>query len=287
MLQDDHRIIWALNGAGATTDLDWVQSSHMHWGVVGLIEEPSPGQLTHDMALRIVGSSVELSPAAGLEKPLRGRVIPARAFPPLDTIFRLTATHPGEIIKLVPIDSPKRRWGYFACAETHVVSGYESILMRLAVLAGSLEREELVASLQERQQTLSTAYDRERALADTVRELGCPIIPLIKGVLLVPLVGAIDSARSREIIERVLSGVNEQRAVHVLLDITGVPLVDTLVAAALVQTARAAELLGAQVALVGVRPEIAQSIIGLGVDLKAIETYPTLASAVAKLLRRG
>jgi anti-anti-sigma regulatory factor len=118
-----------------------------------------------------------------------------------------------------------------------------------------------------------------------VRELGSPIIPLLPGVLLVPLVGAIDSARAQQIIDTVLQGVAGHQATAVLLDISGVPLVDTQVANSLVQTARAASLLGARVSLVGVRPEIAQSIVGLGIELPQLAAQPTLAAALRTLLQ--
>jgi anti-anti-sigma factor len=156
---------------------------------------------------------------------------------------------------------------------------------RSSYITAALEREDLLSALHERQVTLQAAYDRERNLADTIRELGCPIIPLMRGVLLVPLVGTIDAARAAQIIERVLEEVGRAQAERVLLDITGVLLVDTPVAAALVQTARAVGLLGAKVTLVGVRPEIAQSIVGLGADLGMIETRPVLAAALPTLIR--
>ncbi|GAB4118028.1 MAG: hypothetical protein Fur005_25920 [Roseiflexaceae bacterium] len=131
-----------------------------------------------------------------------------------------------------------------------------------------------------RQASLQDFYERERRLSETVRVLGCPIIPLRQGVLLVPLIGAIDDARSAQILERVLEGISTEQAAWVLLDITGVPLVDTYVAAALLRTAQAASLLGANLILVGVRPEMAQSIVNLGIDLRGVRTQPTLAAAL-------
>ena len=139
----------------------------------------------------------------------------------------------------------------------------------------------------EQQATLHAAYDRERTLSQTIRELGCPIIPLMSGVLLVPLIGAIDSQRAQQIISAVLEAIAGQRAQTVFLDVTGVPIVDTQVASSLIQTARAAMLLGARVAMVGIRPEIAQSIVGLGIDLSHLKMYSDLASAISMLqLRR-
>jgi anti-anti-sigma regulatory factor len=152
-------------------------------------------------------------------------------------------------------------------------------LTAIATLLGAaMERDTL-------QQTLRAAYERELALANIVRELGSPVIPLLPSVLLIPLVGAIDSGRAQQIIEAVLQGVTTHQATTVLLDISGVPLVDTQVANSLVQISRAASLLGARVVLVGMRPEIAQSIVGLGIELSQLVTQPTLAAAVRLLLK--
>jgi anti-anti-sigma regulatory factor len=148
------------------------------------------------------------------------------------------------------------------------------------------ERRDVEQALQAEREELRLAYDRERALAETVRELGCPVLPVLPGVLLVPLIGSIDTQRAQLIIELVLRGVETYRATRVMLDVTGVPLVDTQVAASLLQTASAATLLGARVSLVGVRPEIAQSIVGLGISLHGLATYPTLAAALQGLERR-
>jgi anti-anti-sigma regulatory factor len=154
-------------------------------------------------------------------------------------------------------------------------------------LAAKLERDALLASLREQQETVSQAYERERALANTIRELGCPIIPVLENVLLVPLVGVIDTTRAQQIIETVLEAIHHYQAEVILIDITSVPLVDTQVASSLLQTTQAAKLLGAYVILVGVRPEIAQSIIALGLDISQIVTYPTLAAAIKSLERTG
>jgi rsbT co-antagonist protein RsbR len=104
-------------------------------------------------------------------------------------------------------------------------------------------------------------------------------------VLLVPLVGAIDTVRAQQIIEQVLDAVSLEHATSVVLDLTGVPLVDTQVASALVQTAQATMLLGAQVFLVGIRPEIAQSIVGLGLNLSTIHSFASLETALQSLHR--
>jgi anti-anti-sigma regulatory factor len=153
----------------------------------------------------------------------------------------------------------------------------------MTLLANALDYQSLQATLTERQAQLQLSYERESALSQTVRELGSPVIPLMPGVLLVPLIGVIDSQRAQQIGERVLEAINAMQATMVLLDVTGVPLIDTQVANTLLQTARGAMLLGASVGLVGVRPEIAQSIVGLGIRLPGITAYATLASAIQVL----
>jgi rsbT co-antagonist protein RsbR len=96
-----------------------------------------------------------------------------------------------------------------------------------------------------------------------------------------PLVGAIDSRRVQQIMDTLLTGVADYGATKVILDITGVPIVDTQVANALLRAARAVTLLGAQTVLTGVRPEVAQTLVGLGVDLSGIVTLGTLQDGIA------
>ncbi|KYF67655.1 PAS domain-containing protein [Sorangium cellulosum] len=120
-----------------------------------------------------------------------------------------------------------------------------------------------------------------------LRELSTPLIPLADRVVAMPLVGAIDGARAELIMETLLAGISSQRAHTAILDITGVRAVDTLVANALTRTARAAQLLGTRVVLTGVRPEVAQTLVTLGVDLAGITTLSTLQSGIAYALRHA
>ncbi|XXT15962.1 PAS domain-containing protein [Sorangium sp. So ce429] len=120
-----------------------------------------------------------------------------------------------------------------------------------------------------------------------LRELSTPLIPLADKVVAMPLVGTIDSARAEQIMETLLAGISGQSAHTAILDITGVRAVDTLVADALTRTARAAQLLGTRVVLTGVRPEVAQTLVTLGVDLSGITTLSTLQSGIAHALRHA
>ena len=119
-----------------------------------------------------------------------------------------------------------------------------------------------------------------------LRELSTPIIPITDGVIAMPLIGAIDSNRAQQVIEGLLTGVAELGATTAILDITGVLVVDTQVANALLRAAQAVKLLGAQVIITGIRPEVAQTLVGLGLDLSGITTLATLQSGIAWALAR-
>ena len=113
-----------------------------------------------------------------------------------------------------------------------------------------------------------------------LEELSTPIIPIHEGVLVLPMVGAIDSRRAGQIMEGLLEGISAHSADVVILDITGVPLIDTGVANYLLQAARAARLLGSTVVLVGIGAEIAQTMVQLGIDLTGIVTRANLQSGI-------
>ena len=121
--------------------------------------------------------------------------------------------------------------------------------------------------------------------ATLLKELSTPVIPLSDDVLVLPLVGAIDSYRAQQVLSIVLEQLTETRARAVLLDITGVPVIDTQVAHTLIRTGQAVQLLGARMILTGIRPEIAQALVGLGVDLSAMITYSTLQRGLAEVER--
>jgi anti-anti-sigma factor len=109
-----------------------------------------------------------------------------------------------------------------------------------------------------------------------IQELSTPIIPISDSILIMPLIGAIDSARAQQIMAAMLEAISRHGAQYMIIDITGIAVVDTAIAHGLLQAARAIELLGAQVILVGISPEVAQTLVGLGVDFRAIITRATL-----------
>jgi len=151
---------------------------------------------------------------------------------------------------------------------------------------------EQAAELQGFQERLEQSVaEQSRAMADlqssleVIREMGNPVLPIFQGVILVPLIGAMDSARADQTMDAILHGVTRHRARAVILDITGIPAVDSSVANALVQTARGVRLLGATPILVGVRAEVAQTIVELGVDLTGIATQASLQEGLEYALR--
>jgi rsbT co-antagonist protein RsbR len=117
-------------------------------------------------------------------------------------------------------------------------------------------------------------------------ELSTPVVELWEGVLALPLIGTLDSSRTQIVMENLLTRIVETGAAIAILDITGVPTVDTLVAQHLLKTVAAARLMGAECIISGIRPQIAQTIVHLGVDLQGVITKATLADAFEIALAR-
>jgi rsbT co-antagonist protein RsbR len=118
-------------------------------------------------------------------------------------------------------------------------------------------------------------------------ELSTPVVRLWDNILALPLIGTLDSARTQIVMQNLLDAIVQTRSDFAIIDITGVPLVDTLVAQHLLKTVAAARLMGADCLISGIRPQIAQTIIHLGVDLTGVTTKATLADAFAIALRRS
>lgn len=143
------------------------------------------------------------------------------------------------------------------------------------------QRRELEARLAEIEQ----AQDTERLLLGTINDLSAPVLNIYQGVLLLPLVGALDSRRAAHIVDTLLTRISSSQAQVVILDITGVPLVDTQVANALLQATRAAGLLGARIILCGIMPEVAQVLVSLGIDMASLTPTSDLQMALTRALK--
>ncbi len=136
----------------------------------------------------------------------------------------------------------------------------------------------------------SYATARERIITDqatSMLELSTPVVRLWDGIIAVPLVGTLDSGRTQLVMEKLLETLVATGADHAVLDITGVPTVDTEVAQHLLKTVSAARLLGAECTVSGIRPQVAQTIVSLGIEFGDIATKATLADALAYALGRA
>jgi rsbT co-antagonist protein RsbR len=152
-----------------------------------------------------------------------------------------------------------------AVAATALVGTLRAALMERAVSAGS------------------DTIARQRL---ELREVATPVIKLWDGVLAVPLIGTLDSARTQVVMETLLNQIVEQHAAVAILDITGVPMVDSMIAQHLLKTVMAVRLMGARCVVSGIRPQIAQTVVQLGIDLGDVVTRSTLADALAWALEQ-
>ncbi|WP_069170446.1 STAS domain-containing protein [Streptomyces griseus] len=125
------------------------------------------------------------------------------------------------------------------------------------------------------------------AQSEQLMELSTPVVKLWEGVVAVPLVGTLDSARTQVVMEKLLQALVDINADQAIIDITGVPAVDTEVAQHLLKTVVAARLMGAECIISGIRPQIAQTIVALGIQFGDIVTKASLADALKHALRRG
>ncbi|RMH71781.1 MAG: STAS domain-containing protein [Gemmatimonadetes bacterium] len=144
----------------------------------------------------------------------------------------------------------------------------------------------IIESLSSSQQKLSDVQKSLHEQQHIVSKLSTPVIQLWDGILCMPLVGDIDDQRANQVMEALLTDIVKKKAEIILLDITGVPMVDTNVANYLIQTVRASQLLGAEAVLVGIRPPIAQTLIHLGLDLTGIVTLSNLQQGLQYALKR-
>lgn len=130
----------------------------------------------------------------------------------------------------------------------------------------------LQSTIVELQQKMETIQKQ----AEAIRELSTPAIEVWDGILVMPLIGAVDTARGQSIMNEMLSAIVEKHAKYVIIDVTGVAIVDTSVANHLVQVVRAGQLLGAVCVLTGINPAVAQSLIAIGASLKNVTTLRSL-----------
>ena len=180
-------------------------------------------------------------------------------------------------VVVAPIFVGSKWWGFMGfdhCTTDHTWDEVEVEALRSAAVmfGAALYRREM------EEQVLA-------AQREALRELSTPLIPITDDVVIMPLIGTIDSGRAQLVMETLLDGVAQQQARLVILDITGVPVVDSQVAQALIRAAQAVKLLGARVMLTGIQPQIAQTLVHLGVDLSGIQTQSSLQAGIAAALQ--
>lgn len=150
------------------------------------------------------------------------------------------------------------------------------------VIARTADLQSAMGEIEQRathQAQLLSELEQQR---DAIRELSVPVLPVTHNSLVMPLIGAIDTARIQQIHDQALLRIEASRANRLLIDVTGVPIIDTQVAQGIIQTMQATRLLGAEAILVGIRPEVAQTIVNLGIDLSEVRTYPDLETALVR-----
>jgi rsbT co-antagonist protein RsbR len=159
--------------------------------------------------------------------------------------------------------------GEALAAETWLVTELLDRLGLLTITSFQKAREEVIRRQQEE-----------------LLELSTPVVKLWDGVLALPMIGTLDSARTQIVMESLLQRIVETESEIAIIDITGVPTVDTLVAQHLLKTVTAIRLMGADCIVSGIRPQIAQTIVHLGVDLQGVTTKATLADALSLAMKR-
>ncbi|MBZ5710985.1 PAS domain S-box protein [Nannocystis pusilla] len=192
--------------------------------------------------------------------------------------------------ELAAIDRHLRATGYWNGELTHVrADGQEIVVASRWVLKRGEDGQadevlELNTDVSARKRAEAEEAQRQQVLlaqAQAIQELSTPLIPVTDDILVMPMIGTVDSIRAKQIMEAILRGVADSRARYVILDITGVLVVDTAVAGALLRTAHATRLLGAEVIITGIRPEIAQTLVQIEANLERIVTRGTLQSGIA------
>ncbi len=154
----------------------------------------------------------------------------------------------------------------------------EELDLRVQLQTETLQQ--IVQELENRSIQQERLLQEIAAQRDIIRELSLPILPVGRDVLVAPLIGALDGERMRQLQNQALRSIERTHARMLILDVTGVPLIDTHVAQGLSGLIQGLRLLGAEVAIVGVRPEVAQTIVGLGIQLRGVSVFSDLGSAL-------
>jgi ABC-type sugar transport system substrate-binding protein/putative methionine-R-sulfoxide reductase with GAF domain len=194
------------------------------------------------------------------------------------TIVSVPLTDRGSVVGLISLESQMEH----ACTPDDL-----ALIERIAHIGGVvIANARLFDQVTVRTHELESAYQRQALLLQTIAELSSPVAPIAPGILVMPLIGNIDTQRATRFMETLLHEISARQAHVVLIDITGVSVVDTAVANHIVQAGQAARLLGAEVVLVGITPAVAQTIVHLSVEMPHLVCRADLASGFAYALER-
>jgi anti-anti-sigma regulatory factor len=163
--------------------------------------------------------------------------------------------------------------------EPQEVSDIQQEMIELTSELAEAQRE-----LRRQNRSLQALIDEQHHLLQTIRDLTAPAVPLWDNVLLLPLVGHIDSGRAEKITEDLLTSVSTYQAEYVILDMSGLTMIDTTIASALMGMAQALRLLGATPVLVGINPSIAETIVHLGIPIQDVIIHNNLKRAIQYVL---
>jgi rsbT co-antagonist protein RsbR len=158
--------------------------------------------------------------------------------------------------------------------------------LEVSVAERTTALEQALRDLQSRADTQAQLLEEVNQYLTTIHELSVPVIPVSADTLVMPLVGALDSSRLGQLQMQGLQALEQGSARTLIIDITGVPVVDSQVAQGLLMMVHSAQLLGAEVLLVGIRPEVAQTIVGIGIDLQSLPTFRDLQIALLHIAER-
>jgi anti-anti-sigma regulatory factor/HAMP domain-containing protein len=250
------------------------------WAVVTELPQAEAYGDVIQQAIVSIAVTLAMAGLAGLLGVFLARRLAVPLISLTSTAARITE---GELALQAQIGGPREVAGLaraFNSMTTQLRQTLEGLEQRVADrtvdLQGALDEVEARARAQEQ---LLAENRRQR---ETIREMSVPVLPVADSTLVMPLIGALDTERLRLLQDRALQTIERARAHTLILDITGVPIVDSQVAQGLITVVQAARLLGTEVLLVGIRAEVAQTIVGLGLSLPGLRTYNDLQGALSR-----
>lgn len=234
------------------------------------------------------GLSIGLAALAGLIAAAIGLMVATRVSRPITALAQVSRQiTAGRLDQQVAI-ADRGEIGVLATAFNGMTARLQQTLegleQRVSERTADLQRANLEAERALKE--LSESLRQRELLSATVRELATPVVPVLEGILVMPVIGVIDSERVAQLLESLLTAIERHRARVIIIDVTGVPVVDTQVAQVLIQATDAAKLLGALPILVGIRPELAQALVGLGISFNGLVTHADLQNGVRYALER-